>query len=269
MKQIDRQQELFADELAIHKLDERNDWNSIKDEISILPDEEDEVLPGIRWGCSSQLFTPAYWKTQYLFYHSKGGFDIDYKLGRGILEEVVACLLGGFGLKSEIGILAFKRMVSENLIRSGVEYDAVHKVLTEPFNYQERLVRYRFPNQKSKFIHSFLNRSDIETIPKNSDLELRNWLLTVKGIGPKTASWITRNYMDSENVAIIDIHIYRAGLIMGLFTKYLDVNKDYFNLEKKFIQFCNKLKVETSKMDALIWLQMKESNHLALNILNK
>ena len=264
------QQELFTrDPIAFYQFDERGDWKKIKDQLSILPNEEDEILPGIQWGCSSTLFTPAYWKAQYLFYHSKGGFDIDYKLGRDILEEVVACLLGGFGLKSEIGLLAYERMVSENLIRPGVEFEAIHNALLEPFSYQNKKVHYRFPNQKSKFIHLFLNRSDIESIPKSDDLKLRNWLMTVKGIGPKTASWITRNYMDSENVAIIDIHIYRAGLIMGLFGDDLDVNKDYFNLEKRFIQFCDKLKVEASKMDALIWLQMKESNHLALKYLNK
>lgn len=263
------QQVLFTEDPAmLYQLDERNDWDSIKEQISILPNEEVEVLPGVQWGSSSMLFTPAYWKTQYMFYHTKGGFDIDYKLGRDLLEEVVACLLGGFGLKSEIGLLAYQRMISENLIRPGVEYKEVHKALLKPFTFEGKKVHYRFPNQKSKFIHLFLNRADIKRIPDGDDLELRNWLLSVKGIGPKTASWITRNYMDSQNVAIIDIHIYRAGLIMGLFTKDLDLNKDYFKLEKQFIQFCDKLKVEASKLDALIWLQMKESNHLALSILN-
>ena len=257
------------DPITLYQLDERQDWDNIKEQISILPSAEEEILPGVQWGCSSTLFTPAYWKVQYLFYHSKGSFDIDYKLGRNLLEEVVACILGGFGLKSEIGLLANQRMVSENLIRPGVGFEEVHNALLEPFIYQGKKVHYRFPNQKSKFIHLFLNRPDIEAIPKSNDLELRNWLLTIKGIGPKTASWITRNYMDSKNVAIIDIHIYRAGIIMGLFPDHLDVNKEYFKLEKRFIQFCEKLKVEASKIDALIWLQMKESNHLALNILNK
>lgn len=100
------------------------------------------------------------------------------------------------------------------------------------------------------------------------DVELRDWLLTINGIGPKTASWIARNHLNSENVAIIDIHILRAGRLMGIFPDDLDVNKDYFKLERIFIKFCGVLNVQPSKMDALMWCFMKESNRTAIKMMS-
>jgi thermostable 8-oxoguanine DNA glycosylase len=108
----------------------------------------------------------------------------------------------------------------------------------------------------------------LDSIPIHNDLIFRKWLLTIKGIGQKTASWITRNYLNSENVAIIDIHIFRAGLIAGFFSKDLDIQKDYSKIEQIFIQFCKALEVQPSKMDALMWLQMKESNRIALKTID-
>src|SRR5690606_8983068 len=102
-------------------------------------------------------------------------------------------------------------------------------------------------------------------IPLGNDVSLRKWLLSIDGIGPKTASWITRNYLDSERVAIIDIHIFRACVVMGLFPVGLDIQKDYFKLEEIFLLFCDRLGVQPSKMDALMWLQMKESSRFSCN----
>ncbi|WP_425393207.1 hypothetical protein [Ekhidna sp.] len=252
---------------SVKVIDERLYWNQLNHELSLLPSPKDEVLPGMAWGSSERLYTPAYWKIQYVMHHNENGFDLDYRLGENILEEVVACLLGGFGLKSEVGVAAFNRLKKRKLIKKGVDHKSINSSLKEPFKSGEKKVHYRFPNQKAKFIFEFLNRSDLESIPLDSDIDLRNWLLSINGIGPKTASWIARNYLDGENVAIIDIHIFRAGVLMGLFRGDLDITKDYFKLEYLFIQFCKIIQVKPSKLDALIWLQMKKSNRTALKLL--
>ena len=44
-------------------------------------------------------------------------------------------------------------------------------------------------------------------------LSLREFLLQLHGIGYKTASWIVRNFTGSDDVAIVDIHLRRAGVI--------------------------------------------------------
>jgi N-glycosylase/DNA lyase len=263
------------------KLDfQENDNSLFIDEISTLspsvfrlideiPDPNQELMNGIKWGHSSQLFTPAYWKAQYLMNNQNDTFSINYKLGNDIKEEVVACLLGGFGLKAELGIAAFERLKNQNLIKKNVSYSEIFACLKEPFMINSRKIHYRFPNQKAKFISEFLNRNDIESIEKYDDISMRDWLMTINGIGPKTASWITRNYLQSENVAIIDIHIYRACKIMKLFPEDFDIQRNYSNLERLFLMFCSNIGVQPSKMDALIWLQMKYSNTLAIKSIDK
>ena len=253
----------------IEVIDEISMLAAVQSDIEKIPEAETQFLPGIKWGAFGELFTPAYWKAQYLMFHQEENFTINYKLGSDILEEVVACLLGGFGLKSELGLAAFNRLKERSLITAGVRHEDILLSLSDPFLVNGKLVRYRFPNQKAKYITQFLCRSDLGKIPSKDDIELRDWLLLVNGIGPKTASWITRNFLGSEKVAIIDIHIFRACQMMGIYSKNHDVQKDYSKLEQLFLNFCFKLGVQPSKMDALIWMQMKLANREAIRILNK
>lgn len=246
-------------------IDESELIDKLSMEIERLPMPSQEFLPGIPWGFYSQLFTPAYWKLQYLMHNHTGNFSINYKLGENIQEEIVACLLGGFGLKAELGLAAFDRLKKRDQIRFGTSFSVILQSLSEPFIISKRAIHYRFPNQKARFISAFLNRIDTQSIPLGNDVSLRKWLLSIDGIGPKTASWITRNYLDSERVAIIDIHIFRACVVMGLFPVGLDIQKDYFKLEEIFLLFCDRLGVQPSKMDALMWLQMKESSRFSCN----
>jgi thermostable 8-oxoguanine DNA glycosylase len=256
--------------LKTHKniINETNFWDSFNKSNEKMPGINQEVMPGIRWGCFGKLYTPAYWKIQYLLHNQNEHYLIKYKIGDNLLEEVIACLLGGFGLKSEIGLAAFDRLRKRKQIIEGIDYNSINNSLKEPFIKGGNKIYYRFYNQKAKFITEFLNRTDLNRIPLHNDLAFREWLMSISGIGPKTASWITRNFLNSENVAIIDIHIFRAGLIAGIFSNKLKVQKDYFKIEEIFIQFCQAMNVQPSKMDALIWLQMKESNRTALKAIN-
>ena len=57
--------------------------------------------------------------------------------------------------------------------------------------------------------------------------------MTLPGIGPKTASWIVRNWMNSDAVAILDIHIVRAGMLMNLYCQGGRVERHYLEIEAK------------------------------------
>lgn len=247
-------------------IEERSLTKNLFIKIKNRPSADSEFHKGVMWGSDGKLYTPAFWKSQYLLFDDEKEFGINYSLGENILEEIVACMLGGFGLKSELGLLAFERLKEEKIIKKNADYNKILNLLKSPFLINNKNAKYRFPFQKAKYIHELLNREDIDEIPLNNDLDLRNWLLNVKGIGMKTASWITRNYLKSESVAIIDIHIYRACQIMGLFDKNYDIQKDYNKLEEIFLMFCKKLEVMPSKMDALMWLHMKHSNRIALRV---
>lgn len=89
--------------------------------------------------------------------------------------------------------------------------------------------------------------------------ELRDWLLDVPGIGYKTASWVARNWLDADDVAILDIHILRAGLLANFFESHLTVERNYLELEEQFIRFSKGLGVRASELDALMWLEMMSS----------
>lgn len=235
------------------------------DTISIVPDKSEEVLPGVYWGECGALFTPAYWKFQYNLYESGLYNNINYQLGETFLEEVVACLLGGYGIPAEIGLMAFLRLKQLKLITPKASLDDIKEALSTPFLVsKEKTVKYRFANQKSSYIYSFLNRHDLDNIPLNNDISLRKWLLKLDGIGFKTASWITRNWLNSNQVAILDIHIIRAGILAGFYDSEADVSKDYLILERKYLDFCSAMEVDPSKMDAIIWDVMKKNNKLAL-----
>ena len=99
-----------------------------------------------------------------------------------------------------------------------------------------------------------------ELAPVSSGKELRDWLLPIAGVGYKTASWIARNWLDADDVAILDIHILRAGLLGGFFDKSLSIERDYLKLEEQFVAFSNALGVRASELDATIWYEMMESN---------
>lgn len=98
--------------------------------------------------------------------------------------------------------------------------------------------RYRFASQRAKYLAGTLaglNEIDEDDL---GDLELRDALCGLPGIGPKTASWIVRNRRGSDAVAILDVHIVRACVHMGVFPDKADPARHYLDLERRFLDFC-------------------------------
>ena len=227
--------------------------------------ELSQSLSDIDWEEAGRLYTKSYWEVQYYLAKHE---SYSYKLGNNLLEEIVACLLGGYGLKAEMGLLAFHRMRNLRLIRPKVGLSEIESAICRPFSLNGKKVHYRFPHQKAKYIYSFLQRADIEEFENIYGCALRNKLMSVNGIGPKTASWIARNYGNCEDVAIVDIHIYRAGRLAGFIDRNWDIQRDYFKIEESFLDFCNSINASPSKMDSIMWNQMKASSHRAIELLN-
>lgn len=227
------------------------------------------VNPGFDRDDYGTLYTDAFWKLQYEANECYTGNDTPDNLEYDYIDEIVACLLGGFGFKAELGWAAFDRLKSRNLIKRGTDYNSILAALSEPLCVGSSMAHYRFPRQKAKYVSEFLGRGDLLNAPVDNDLEFRSWLLTINGIGPKTASWITRNYLRSDNVAIIDIHLYRAGVLTGFINPVLDIQRDYFEIEDCFLNYCHALDVKPSIMDMVMWMNMKKTNKIALSLINK
>lgn len=220
-----------------------------------LPPPSKELVPGVFWGCAGDVFSPAFWKYQSHMLRSRG-YGNDFQLGKTLLEEVCVCLLGGYGMPAELGLAAFKRLANKGLISSRTTIEKFESELSKPFKFGTKLRKYRFISQKSRYLHGALQAINQDNVP-DCPTELRAFLTTIPGIGPKTASWIVRNHKGSDEVAILDIHIIRAGISIGLFEPNSNPTRDYFELERRFLHFCIALDEPASLVDAMMWEYMR------------
>lgn len=223
-----------------------------------LPEPTHEVLPGLSWGAIEAFPTPAYWAYQVFARRILSGAP-HHRLGRTLAEEVAACVLGGHGIQSQVGIAAFRHLRRLGLLDGAPAEDAIRQALFEPIAVGGRNVRYRFAAKKSAYLARALGVLATETPPDNDGLTLRNWLLRLDGVGYKTASWIARNWLDADNVAILDVHVVRAGRLGGFLDERLDVARNYIALEEQFLGFSNAIGVRASELDAVIWQEMMSS----------
>lgn len=223
-----------------------------------LPPAGEEVMPGVMWGAVEAFPTPAYWAYQVLARRITGT-TICHKLGGNLAEEVVACLLGGYGIPAEVGLAAFRRLRDSGALQAPTSETEILSLLSEPLDVDGRAVRYRFAAQKARYIGQALKILSEEPAPIESGRVLRDWLTRLPGVGLKTASWIARNLMNADDVAILDIHILRAGELGGFFDSSFTVERHYLDLEAQFIEFCHHLQVKPSELDSVIWLEMKLS----------
>lgn len=236
-----------------------------KDESCFLPDEQDEIFPGVPWGNASAFFTPAFWAAQAWFHDRQGGqwAFTNYKMGETFQEEVVACLLGGHGITAEMSLAAFNHLKLKGAILGTPSEQEVSALLREPLHVKGRVIRYRFPNRRAHFIAEALKRLNGPGTFPMGGRELRDFLIEFPGIGPKTASWIVRNWYGSDDVAIIDIHIHRACLAAKLIPENLTPEKHYFQMEERFLQFANAIHSRASSLDNLVWSFMRSIGYLA------
>jgi thermostable 8-oxoguanine DNA glycosylase len=229
-----------------------------------LPDPKEPLLENLRWGSFEHPLTPAFWVSQAWMAGTPD--TAHFRLGKTLSEEVVFCLLGGYGAPAEIGVAAAERVCAALSATSDgrLPCDSLEGMLRAPLLVQNRFVRYRFPAQRAKYLARALellidiNEADLE------DVAMRNALLSLPGIGPKTASWIVRNRRGSDNVAILDVHIVRACRIMKVFSSSFEPVRHYYELERRFLDFCAATNSRASNMDAVMWMTMRELSHKLL-----
>lgn len=240
----------------------------IGDEVCLLeiPDADEEVIPGICWGRSYEVFSPAFW---FVLAQTEADPSFGFINPDGDLrQEVGFCLLGGFGVTAELATAAFERLRAEGIFEAGSRptEQKVLALLTEPLEVMGRLHRYRFPNQRSKRISNAMQFLAEEPFSLDDPLHLRDKLMKINGVGPKTASWIVRNLTGSDEVAILDIHIIRACRLMSLFPGEIRLPRDYGPLEERFLEFAEGLGVGAAILDALIWTKMREMPRLVASM---
>lgn len=209
----------------------------------------------VRWGHPWQVGTPAFWVGLTDSAKSDGDrlrTDDRHRLGRTLTEEVAACLLGGHGMPHQLGLAAFEAVRGAGLLDRASSAFEIESALRVPMNVAGRPAKYRFPAQKAAYLAAALERLHTADPPLGAP-ELRDWLLQLPGIGPKTSGWIVRNFLGSDQVAIIDIHVFRAGADAGVFDPDWTPARDYGRLEALFLCWAELGGVRAADLDAIIW----------------
>lgn len=244
----------------------------VDDELTELPvpPSDVEVIPGVRWGDPWVVFTPAYWLSQAHIAGIGATTPSHYRSENGVVGELVFCLLGGFGITAELAIAVYERCEQQGMINDRSCDQATWAAsLAEPILINDRSVRYRFPNQKAKFLANAMGAITREPLRMDSGRALRDQLLALQGVGYKTASWIARNVLDSDEVAILDIHLIRAGQLCGVFSLNDRVERDYLAMETRFLDFSRAMGLRPAALDCLIWDQMRAAGDLPLRLLSQ
>ncbi len=235
---------------VIAEIDGRIQWLN-------LPEEDSQVWPGLFWGRFDEPLTPAFWVSQ--AWMARPDDAMSYQLGKTLEEEVVYCLLGGHGAPAEVGLAASRRVCGYLRAMPGRKPNAseLEGLLREPLAVNGRAVRYRFAAQRARYLAGTLKALAETEFDRLGDLALRDALIQLPGIGPKTASWIVRNRRASDHVAILDVHIVRACSAIGIFPVGVEPARRYLNLEQRFLAFCEATHSRASAMDAVMWSTMR------------
>ena len=224
-----------------------------------------EILPGVALGRPDVILSPAYWRWRCANAEEVGE---GYVARESTLhEELGFCLLGGYGVRVEVNDAFFRHLRERGVFERGARpsegelFDLLSDRIPVSDARGVRPQNYRFPRQRAARLARSLALAD-ELAPERSAHAkapriFRNRLMTMPGIGPKTASWIARNWLGAENVAIIDIHVLRLGRHIKLFPERVRLPEDYERLEARFIDFAMALEVRPSILDAVIWDDMR------------
>ncbi|OCX29403.1 hypothetical protein QU42_19425 [Bradyrhizobium sp. UASWS1016] len=218
---------------------------------------DSEVVPGVKWGRPEWVPSAAYWAAM----SKLAAADDDFVCTEATLKEQVGfCLIGGFGITAEMNHAVFDRLFNEGIFLPGRAPTAaeIETLLLEPVLVDHRPRRYRFPRQRSVRLSDALRIIELRPPSIKDPRRFRDELTRIPGIGPKTASWITRNWLGSDAVAILDIHIVRAGILIGLFDRKQTLPRDYDLMEERFLAFAKALGVRPSLLDAVMWREMRK-----------
>jgi thermostable 8-oxoguanine DNA glycosylase len=229
----------------------------------ILPAPNEIVFSRICWGAFDELLTPAYWKGQ-VWQHLQLGTYSDLRLGRSLSEEIAACLLGGYGMPADLALAAYWRVRECGILATTPAACDIEKILERPFLIEGNERKYRFIRQKARYLSACLEMLQRFDVPQD-DYQFRENLAELPGIGLKTASWIVRNMRPQCDIAIIDVHILRAGRTIGLFPGTWTPQKNYLELERRFVSFAHALDVAPTMLDALMWDYMRRLPDAILN----
>ena len=184
-----------------------------------------------------------------------------------IEDELLFCLLGGFGITFEHGRSAYVTIRQLRPFSSDWKDEQLFKTILselmrsqfEPRRRDGSLRRYRFPKQKASVIvkaRQWVRGQaplDERLLRLGSPKDRRGLLSECPGMGFKSASWLLRNLGLGGELAIIDVHVLRALLDAKRIPDDIRIPKDYEMAEDAFLAWCEELDAPSAAFDLFVW----------------
>jgi N-glycosylase/DNA lyase len=166
-----------------------------------------------------------------------------------LFRELVFCLLTPQS-KAKTCWKAVQRLTRKGMIAKG-----------EPGQVQEELAGVRFSNRKAEYIclarKTFCERSMRATLAGFAGpVAAREWLVeNIKGLGYKEASHFLRNIGLGEGLAILDRHILKNLVLLGVIEEVPNspTKRIYLEIEKKMTAFSREAGIPMGHLDLLLW----------------
>jgi N-glycosylase/DNA lyase len=169
-----------------------------------------------------------------------------------IFSELVFCLLTPQS-KARSCDSAVCILLEKDLIMNGTQKQ-IARILSR---------KTRFHNNKARYVvearKMFTQRGKMRIKERIIDVDpkkTREWLVdNVRGLGLKEASHFLRNIGFGEELSILDRHILKNLVLLGVITEVpasLTV-KNYLEIEKKMIEFAKKVRIPLTHLDLLLW----------------
>ena len=188
-------------------------------------------------------------------------------------HELLFCLMGGFGVSYEHGRTASEIVWQLEPFSEKLEDCELFDMLSNslmlpqfgPPKADGTLRRYRYPFQKASTIVKVRNWLRFNKplherlLEFGSCQERRALLIGCPGIGMKTASWLLRNLGLGRELAIIDIHVYRALVETERIPIGTRLPRDYGIAERAFLEWCQELGAPPDAFDLFIWHRQRGS----------
>ncbi|MHB8119223.1 MAG: N-glycosylase/DNA lyase [Methanothrix sp.] len=166
-----------------------------------------------------------------------------------LFRELVFCLLTPQS-KAKTCWKAVQRLDQKCMITGAV-----------PAQISQELVGVRFHQRKGEYIclvrNMFSSRSLRATLAEFAGpTDAREWLVeNVKGLGYKEASHFLRNIGLGEDLAILDRHILKNLVLLGVIKEVptSPTKRIYLEIERKMIAFSKEAKIPMGHLDLLLW----------------
>lgn len=170
--------------------------------------------------------------------------NIDKSDQRLLFEELAFCLMTPQS-KARTCDAAVKNLKEKGLLFAGSAEEVA-----------QNIPGVRFQNNKSRWIVEAREKFPEFKLDFSDIVTLRDNLVTeFKGLGYKEASHFLRNIGYGDNIAILDRHILKNLVKVGVIEK-IPTNitpKLYFSIEEKMREFCQRVGISLAQLDLLFW----------------